>query len=201
MAFDGYRMDESDEIHQIMVQESWFGFKFCPQCGASGFKALDQGRSYCCEGCQLHYFVNNSAAVACLIINASGELLLTRRAIDPNKGMLDLPGGFVDPMESAEEAVRREIREELNLELTKISYLISFPNLYPYSRVVVPTVDLAFVCEVEDFSQLRPGDDVATVEFIHPHSIQLDLLCAESMKCIIQHYLNTSVNQNLNLPT
>ena len=201
MAFDGCRMDESDEIHQIMVQESWFGFKFCPRCGASGFKALDQGRSYRCEECQLHYFVNNSAAVACLIINASGELLLTRRAIDPNKGMLDLPGGFVDPMESAEEAVRREIREELNLELTKISYLISFPNLYPFSKVVVPTVDLAYICEVEDFSQLRPGDDVAAVEFIDPVAIQLDLLCAESMKSIIQHYLKTCVNQNLNLST
>ena len=178
-----------------MVQESWFGFKYCPKCGTPGFHTLDNGRSYGCEVCNLHYFINNSAAVACLIINESGELLLTRRAIEPNLGMLDLPGGFVDPMETAEEAIRREIMEELNLRVTGISYLTSFPNLYPYSAMIIPTIDLAYVCEVEDFACLQPGDDVAAVEFMFPEAIDFTKLCTESMKQIILYYLHTATNK------
>lgn len=165
------------------------GFISCPKCGSSSFLTRDMGRSFKCEECLFHYYINSSAAVACLIFNASGELLLTRRAFEPNKGMLDLPGGFVEPMESAEESVIREIKEELNLQVTKMSYLISYPNLYPYSNFVVPTVDLAYLCEVEGLDTLIPDDDVASIEFIRPEKIDPKALCVNSMRQIIQFYL------------
>jgi mutator protein MutT len=151
---------------------------------------LDSGRSYRCEECEFQYYVNNSAAVACLILNSSGELLLTRRAVDPNKGMLDLPGGFVEPMETAEEAVIREIKEELNLQVTDLAYLVSFPNLYPFSNFEVPTVDLAFICKVADLEPVRPADDVASYQFIQPDNIDLGELCSESMRQIVRFYLS-----------
>jgi mutator protein MutT len=187
-------MDESNEIYQVMLKETYQGFLFCPKCSSASFKSRDRGRSYVCEECGFHYFINNSAAVACLIFNSLNEILLTRRAFDPNKGMLDLPGGFVEPMESAEEAVVREIREELNLSVIRKSYLVSFPNLYPYSKMVVPTVDLAYICEVENFKLMHPGDDVASVEFINPEKIDLNALCSESIKKIIQFYLEKRSN-------
>ena len=165
------------------------GFEFCPKCSSASFYSKNGGRSYWCEDCNFHYFINNSAAVACLIINSSGELLITRRAIEPFKGMLDLPGGFVEPMETAEEAVKREIKEELNLDVTKMTYLVSFPNLYPFSNMIVPTVDLAFVCEVDSFNAMKPDDDVASIEFMDPKNIDMMALCAESMRQIILFYL------------
>ena len=79
--------------------------KYCPRCGSKKFKTNDKGRSFNCEECHFNYYLNNSAAVACLIFNKEGKLMLARRAIEPAKGMLDLPGGFVEPMESAEAAV------------------------------------------------------------------------------------------------
>jgi len=170
------------------------GFLYCPKCGESFIQGRDQGRSFKCEACNFHYYINNSAAVACLITNELGELLLTRRAFDPNKGMLDLPGGFVDPLESAEEAVIREIKEELNLDVIKIEYLISYPNLYPFSGIVVPTADLGFACKVDDFKSMKPGDDVASIEFIHPEKIDFNLLCTESMKKIILFFLKKCNN-------
>jgi NADH pyrophosphatase NudC (nudix superfamily) len=193
VAFDGGRMDEGHEIHQMMVPKANPVFLYCPKCSSKSFKSTDNSRSFWCEDCHFNYYINNSAAVACLIFNDSGELLLTRRAFDPNKGMLDLPGGFVEPEESAEEAIFREIREELNLEITRMDYLVSFPNLYPFSGMVVPTVDLAFCCEVEDLSQLNPDDDVASVEFIHPSKIPMDDLCANSMRQIIHYYINSRI--------
>jgi mutator protein MutT len=164
-------------------------FEFCPYCGASTFITSNQGRSYTCGSCNFHYFINNSAAVACLLFNSNGELLLTRRAFDPAKGMLDLPGGFVEPMETAEEAVDREIKEELNILITKKTYLTSFPNLYPYSEFNVPTVDLAFICETDQWDSLTPGDDVASTEFVMPENIVLNDLYSQSMKQIIRYYI------------
>jgi NAD+ diphosphatase len=170
-------------------------FAFCPKCGSSSFICVDGERSFRCEMCNFHYFINNSAAVACLIFNSLGELLLTRRALEPNKGMLDLPGGFVEPMETAEETVVREIMEELNLVVIKMRYLVSFPNLYTYSNFDVPTIDLAFLCKTENFIDLRPGDDVASVEFMNPKFINLEAFCSESMRQIVRFYIDMTSSE------
>jgi len=163
--------------------------KYCPRCGGNAFKTNDNGRSFNCEGCHFNYYLNNSAAVACLIFNAEGKLLLARRAIEPAKGMLDLPGGFVEPMESAEEAVVREIQEELGVRVTDMTYLVSFPNEYIFSGFSVFTVDLAFVCKVDDLAAIVPADDVSEVEFFFPKDIVKEDLCSESMANIIGEYI------------
>lgn len=163
--------------------------KYCPRCGCKAFTTNDNGRSFKCEGCHFNYYLNNSAAVACLIFNAEGKMLLARRAIEPAKGMLDLPGGFVEPMESAEAAVVREIKEELGVVVTDIKYLASFPNEYIFSDFSVFTVDLAFVCKVDSITAIVPADDVSEVEFTFPKDIKMDELCSESMANIIRQYI------------
>ena len=163
---------------------------FCPRCGSKNFKTKNKGQSFKCEDCLFDYFINNSAAVACLIFNNKGELLLTRRAINPAKGMLDLPGGFVNQMERAEDAVIREIKEELGVNITNLTYLISFPNEYVYSGFSVFTVDLAFICNVDNLLEIVPDDDVSAVEFRFPEKIQKEELCSESMYNIIKYYIN-----------
>lgn len=164
--------------------------KCCPRCGCNSFKTNDNGRSFNCEECHFNYYLNNSAAVACLIFNTEGKLLLARRAVEPAKGMLDLPGGFVEPMESAEDAVVREIKEELGVLVTNAAYLASFPNEYVYSGFSVFTVDLAFVCKVDNLAAIAPADDVSEVEFIFPKDVKKEELCSESMVQIISQYIN-----------
>ncbi|MCX6239464.1 MAG: NUDIX domain-containing protein, partial [Bacteroidia bacterium] len=164
--------------------------KYCPRCGCNAFKTNDKGRSFNCEGCHFDYYINNSAAVACLIFNAEGKLLLARRAIEPGKGMLDLPGGFVEPKESAEAAVIREIKEELGVKVTNVAYLASFPNEYIYSGFSVFTVDLAFICTIDNLEAIFPADDVSEVEFIFPQDVKKEELCSESMANIISQYIN-----------
>jgi NAD+ diphosphatase len=164
--------------------------KYCPKCGCNAFITNDNGRSFICEGCRFNFFMNNSAAVACLIFNDQGKLLLARRAVDPAKGMLDLPGGFVEPKESAEAAVMREIKEELGVLVTNAEYLASFPNEYIYSGFSVFTVDLAFICTVDDLSAIVPADDVSEVEFFFPKDVKMGELCSQSMVNIISEYIN-----------
>jgi ADP-ribose pyrophosphatase YjhB (NUDIX family) len=51
------------------------------------------------------------------VIERDGRILLGRRAIDPGMGLWSFPAGYVDRGEVLEEALRREVREELALEI------------------------------------------------------------------------------------
>lgn len=137
-------------------------FKYCPQCGAKTFVAHNE-KANKCTSCGFVYYFNPSAAVACFIINPQDEILLVRRAKDPAKGTLDLPGGFVDMYESAEEAAMREVKEETGLEIKDCKYLFSLPNLYMYSGFEVQTVDMVFDCRVENFEGAKAEDDASEI--------------------------------------
>ncbi len=145
-------------------------FLYCPKCGEKRFTIRNE-KAKCCEACGFVYYFNPSAAVACFITNAQGELLLTRRAKDPAKGTLDLPGGFVDMSETAEEATLREVYEETGLVLKDCYYLYSLPNLYMYSGFEVHTLDLFFKCEVENFEHLQAADDAEELVVLKPSEL------------------------------
>jgi len=167
--------------------------KFCPRCGSAQFHATGS-RSFLCNDCTFNYYANSSAAVAVLLFNDSGELLLTRRAIEPHKGKLDLPGGFIDPMETAEQAAIREIREELGIEIHSLKYFCSFPNEYVYSGFSVFTIDMAFHAKTESLGEMVAMDDIASFEFIKPHKIDLNELPSISMKNFINELIQREGN-------
>ena len=131
-------------------------FQYCPKCGSQLFVQNNE-KSKRCENCDFVMYVNASAAVAAFIVNEQNELLVCRRAKDPAKGTLDLPGGFVDDNETAEQAVVREVNEELNVSVVASEYLFSLPNKYEYSGWTIPTLDLFFLCKIK-VSQIGTGN-------------------------------------------
>ncbi len=163
-------------------------FVYCPQCGNKSFIARNEKASQC-NHCGFVYYFNPSAAVACLIRNPQNELLLVRRAKDPAKGTLDLPGGFVDLHESAEQAVIREVKEETGLTLTHFRYLYSIPNIYPYCGFEVHTLDLIYECTVESFDQAIAADDAAEIVIVPVSQIDPELFGLASIKKAIGRYI------------
>lgn len=160
-------------------------YKYCPRCGVEGtFNSSNY--SFKCHSCGFQFFINSSAAVTAIIFNDKGELLLSRRGVEPEIGKLDLPGGFIDPGENAETAMMREIKEELDLVPDRLEYMGTFPNDYHFSGTVVFTIDLVFKCHVSDFSTLTYRDDIIGLEFIKPHQINLDEVPFKSVKNIIK---------------
>jgi mutator protein MutT len=167
--------------------------KYCPRCGSANFPATGS-RSFKCADCSFNYYINSSAAVAVLLFNAEGKLLLTRRAIEPHKGMLDLPGGFVDPMETAEQAAIREIQEELGIEIHSLRYFCSFPNEYVFSGFTVFTLDFAFLAQTDQLQNMKAMDDISSFEFYKPQDVDLDELPSVSMKNIIKELIRREGN-------
>ncbi len=140
-------------------------FRYCPKCGSPHFRIHNE-KSKHCDDCGFTYYFNSSAATVAIILNDKKEILVCRRAKDPAKGTLDLPGGFIDLHETGEEGIAREVKEETGMEVTECVYLFSLPNLYEYSGFTVHTLDMFFGCKVDDTSKLEAHDDVAECFFL-----------------------------------
>jgi ADP-ribose pyrophosphatase YjhB (NUDIX family) len=133
------------------------------------------------------YFHNCTAAVAGIVETLRG-IILTVRNEDPKKGRLDLPGGFTDYNESLENALMREIKEELNLRISIVDYLGSFPNVYRYKNVTYFTVDAIFICKAKNLSALQPNEEIAGVCFTKPCDIHFSGIGFSSTRNALQHY-------------
>lgn len=144
-------------------------FRFCPRC-ARPEPDLIAERQLQCPDCGLRFFFNTAAAVGAFVF-VGEQLILCERAKDPGKGLLGVPGGFIDFDESIEDGLRREIQEELNIEVTALRYLTSCPNTYLYADVLYKTADLYYVCQAANPDALRPADDVADCFLIHPDAV------------------------------
>jgi len=166
-------------------------FQFCPVCGSNDF-VVNNEKSMRCEACDFIYYVNASAATAAFIQNENGDLLACRRAKEPAKGTLDLPGGFVDNDETAEKAIVREIKEELNGEVEKLEYLFSLPNLYEYCGLTVPTLDMFFACRLKSTKNLKASDDVEALEFIPLNKLQPNDFGLKSIRKGVEIFLEKS---------
>lgn len=158
-------------------------------CGSRHFEPNGE-KSLKCNNCGFELFMNASSANVAFILNERGELLVETRKREPGKGMLDLPGGFADAGETAEEGVVREVREETGLEVTSARYLFSFPNKYYFSGIDIPTLDLFFLCEVKDLSVLHASDDAAACQWIPLSDIHTEHFGLSSIRRGLRKFLD-----------
>ena len=173
-------------------------FTHCPACG-SVFFVQNNEKSKCCKACGFVLYVNASAAVAAFIVNAAGDLLVCRRGEEPEKGTYDLPGGFVDCDETAEEALNREVSEELQAQVAEAHYLFSLPNTYEYSGMTIPTLDMFFACRLVDSTHLQPSDDVEDCFFVPMNELQHDLFGLKSIRKGVEMWMNKKKKEKQSL--
>lgn len=115
-----------------------------------------------------------------------------RGAKDPAKGLLALPGGFVDPGESLEEALLREINEEIGLSISNPRYLTSHPNPYTYAGLTRPVCDVFFLADTASFDVTLQQEEIAGWEFRRPEKINPAELAFDSMRHALAVFLKNS---------
>jgi NAD+ diphosphatase len=163
-------------------------FSHCPRCGKAGFK-FDSIKKFFCAVCSFKFYINPAPAVAAILEAPDGKIALTKRKFDPQAGFYDLPGGFVDCMETAEDALRREVLEEVGVSVGNMNYLASFTNEYVFEGISYFTCDFAFVCPMNDLSNLKPADDVEDVLVIDPKDIDFNIISFPSIINILKCYI------------
>jgi len=140
--------------------------QFCGACGAkTELSSNDRSRS--CPDCQMPTYPRLSPAMI-VAVERGDEILLARSAHFP-PGIYSVLAGFVEPGESAEEAVVREVWEESRIVVTNVRYFDSQPWPFPNSLMLGFTaeyesgqIDTSFDDEVEDASWFRHDDLPAT---------------------------------------
>jgi ADP-ribose pyrophosphatase YjhB (NUDIX family) len=121
--------------------------KFCPLCGGGlAWESVppDQREHPVCSRCRFVYYLNPKV-VACAIPERDGAILLTRRTINPSKGLWTFPGGYVDYGETVTDAAMRETWEEtgLKVDLTGLVGVYTYPGapvIIVYGAVVLSGV-------------------------------------------------------------
>ena len=164
----------------------WESFRFCPRCGAAA--AAERLVPFRCVACEFTLFFNPVVGVAGIIRRPDGAILLLRRAKDPAKGKLGVPGGFVDFGESAEDGLRREAREEVGLQLEAVEFFLSHPNQYTYRDVTYGVLDFYFTARVELTQSAQALDEVESFVWLQPAAISSDDLAFPSLRHALQRY-------------
>ncbi len=125
------------------------------------------------------------------MVNDNREVLLVLRAKDPGRGKWGLPGGFVDRNETIEDALRREVREETNLTIRDLRYLMSQPNHYAYGGATAPVIDLFFECRVESLESFALcKDELDHHAWVRPTHEHLENMAFKSNRIAVETWLN-----------
>jgi ADP-ribose pyrophosphatase YjhB (NUDIX family) len=160
-------------------------FKFCPVCGG-GFESrllkAGEPERLVCLACEFVFYLDPKVAVATIVTDEQGHILLVRRAIEPGYGKWVIPGGYVDRGEEVRAAALRETREECGID-ARLDRLL---NIYSYAgRVPVIIVYVATMLG----GCLACDDEGLEARFFEPSTIPWDDLAFRSTHEALREFL------------
>lgn len=139
---DAFSQLSSGEIQAISLAKqilTWDNnFRFCGRCGKPTTE-LENERAKVCTSCGLTNYPRLSPSVIFSVIKDE-HILLARSGRFP-KGMYSVLAGFVEPGETLEECIRREVAEEVGIEVKNIQYFGSQNWPFPHSLMIAFTAD------------------------------------------------------------
>jgi len=118
-----------------------------------------------------------------IILESDGNLLFVKRKKDPFKGVLSIPGGFVNLGEKVEVAAKREAYEETNLQVEPIAILGVYSD--PLRDPRGHTISISFIGKITG-GIAKPGDDADSLKWASPDDSELQL--AFDHRRILQDY-------------
>jgi NAD+ diphosphatase len=144
--------------HAVALEHWHRSHRYCSRCGEPTQVAA-AGHIRRCAGCGTEHYPRTDPAVIMAVTDADERLLLGRGSSwDPRR--FSVLAGFVEPGESLEQAVAREVAEEAGLTVTSVTYLGSQPWPFPCSLM------LGFTATVDDPERVRAdGEEVLEVRW------------------------------------
>jgi NAD+ diphosphatase len=144
--------DAAFAVHAVGLAEWHFAVRHCPRCGAP-LQSAESGHVLACPACGRQQFPRTDPAVIMLVTDDAGRALLGRQPSWPT-GRWSTLAGFVEPGESIEQAVRREVLEETGVRVGEVGYFGSQPWPLPASLM------LGFVGRAETLEIAVDGHEI-----------------------------------------
>ncbi len=138
-------------------------------------------------------YSNPIPTIDAIIHNNNNQILLIKRKNEPFKNYFALPGGFVNKGEKIEDALRREVNEEvsLNVEPLEILGVYSDPNRDPRDHIMT----IVFICLILDETTAKAEDDASALCWINLNELK-NIEMAFDHKMIVEDYLNWRNNNS-----
>ena len=135
---------------------------YCSTCNTkNNFSEIEGELRYHCPNCKtIHY--QNPKPTATLICIKKNEILLVKRAFHPAKGEWSLPGGFIEIGETPEDAAKRELKEETNLNGEVVKLL---GHCSHFNSVFGDILLLGLIMEINNWENIKVGDDASDADF------------------------------------
>ncbi len=138
-------------------------YRYCPVDATPLEKAGASPTGMRCPACGRSWYRNSSPSTGCAIVRGD-RALVTIRAGEPEKGRVDVPGGSLEPGEHPVDALVREVREELGVEIDDITGpLVMATHTYGEDGPFV--LALGFAARLVE-GEPEPADDVAGFRWV-----------------------------------
>jgi 8-oxo-dGTP diphosphatase len=137
------------------------GWRHCPRC-ASPLEHADG--QVMCAACGFEQWAHSSPAVSAFVGDDHGRVLLGRRAVEPDAGLWDSPGGFLEEGEDPLAGLRRELREETGLAAEPGAFVGAFIDTYGLGDDAPPILNLVWEVTLEP-GEPTPADDVTELRW------------------------------------
>ena len=142
----------------LQVCDWYRSHQFCGRCGKSTIDS-ERDRSTVCAGCKLNFYPRLSPSII-VLVHRGDEVLLGRNHMFP-EGLFSTLAGFVEPGESIEETVIREVKEEVGVNVSNLSYRGSQPWPFPNSLM------LGFHAEYHSGDIVLQEDEIAEADWFN----------------------------------
>jgi NAD+ diphosphatase len=174
-------------VHAVGIARWHESHRFCAKCGAATYISQG-GHVRVCPACGTHHFPRTDPAVIMLITDEHDRALMGRQPSWP-EGRFSTLAGFVEPGETLGDAVRREVMEEVGVEVGDVTYAASQPWPFPSSLMLgffgtALTTDIRVdqdeIAEARWFSRDEVTDLTAAGELVLPPNISISRWLLES---------------------
>lgn len=143
------------------------GWRVCPRCGQDLRRGANRVE---CDACGFCQYANPAPAVSAFVLDGDGRILLARRAVEPDEGKWDVPGGFLEEGEDPVAGLRRELREEAGIEIEVGDFVGVFADTYGDGHVL----NLVWETAIAD-GEPTPDDDVAELRWFPKDALPEDV--------------------------
>jgi ADP-ribose pyrophosphatase YjhB (NUDIX family) len=144
----------------MAILHAW---RFCPRCAT----VLDRSRAPArveCFRCGFVGYANSAPCVCAVVEDDAGRILLGRRAVAPDRGLWDTPGGYLEEHEHPLDGLRRELLEETGLTVEPARFLGIWMDTYGDAPDANATLNLFWTVRIVAGEPVA-ADDVAELRW------------------------------------
>lgn len=147
------------------------GWRYCPRCAETLAQAENRVE---CAACGFVHYANSSPTASAFVVDDDGRILLARRAFEPDAGLWDVPGGFLEEGEDPVAGLRRELLEETGLEIEVGDFVGTFTDTYGDGADARSVLNLVWEASL-GAGEPVPGDDVSELGWFAKDALPPDV--------------------------